>query len=238
VKPVVPAIVRAFGSALQQTLDRDLVAVYLGGSYSMDDFVPGFSDYDLMVIVDRPLAPVDLTRVASAHESIARLPEFERLEGDYVPRDWLVSSGTTQPVDWFRSGRLQPGREFMLSADNIANIRSQGIAIVGPLPRTLLPQPTRDEVRAAVREMLADDELPATEAKAADEILALLRSMRALETGKPTTKSEGLHWGIDHVDPRWLDVIRFADQVRRGERVDESRTTLRAALAELRRALL
>ena len=121
-KPVVPAIVRAFGSALQQTLDRDLVAVYLGGSYSMDDFVPGFSDYDLMVIVDRPLAPVDLTRVASAHESIARLPEFERLEGDYVPRDWLVSSGTTQPVDWFRSGRLQPGREFMLSADAMSGV--------------------------------------------------------------------------------------------------------------------
>ena len=83
----------------------------------------------------------------------------------------------------------------MLSADNIANMREQGIVLFGEPPTKVLPRVSVEDVRAAVREMLADQDASATERQAADEIVSLLRSMRALETGGPTTKSDGIRWG-------------------------------------------
>ena len=233
-----PAIVRAFANAVHAVLGDRLVGVYLGGSYAMGDFIDGSSDYDLMVVVDAPLDRRDVEMLERAHATIAGLPGFERLEGDYAPQAWLTPTGTSQPVDWFRAGRIRAERELMLSADNIANMREQGIVVFGEPPTNVLPRVSIEDVRAAVRAMLADQDASATERQAADEIVSLLRSMRALETGGPTTKSDGIRWGLEHLAPDRRVLIQEADRLRRGGVADETRSTLRDALTALRRQLL
>ena len=101
--------------------------------------------------------------------------------------------------------------------------------------KDVLPRVGRDDVRAAAREMLHERIAPTTEAEAADEIVAALRSMRATLTGRPTSKSQGVEWGLTHLDPRWHASIRTADAVRRGVRARGS--ALRAQLPALVRSL-
>lgn len=237
--PARPPIVVTFADRLQDLLRERVIAVFLGGSWSTGDFVPGASDLDLLVVVSDELSAEDRTRLATLHEALLEeQPEAAQLEGDYVPRDWLTPTGTTRPTPFFRHGRLQPRLELMLSADNIANMRQDGIAVFGPRPAEILPEVRADQVRDAVREMISEEPAAATERAAAKEILDLVRSLCALETGLPTTKSEGVRWALEHVAPRWHASVLRADEIRRGAPTNDNERTLRRALTDMRAELL
>lgn len=191
----------------------------------------------MLVVLEREPPPGRVAELRRMHRALGRLDaQTLRIEGDYAPRDWLVPTGTTHPVYWFRDGELHEPL-LMLSADNVANIRDRGIAVVGPPSATILPSVTPDQVRDAVREMMADDPDLSTELSAAREILDLARSLRALETGEPTSRRAGLEWGLRTMDARWRPSLRRADAVRRGEPVDPADASLRSAVVELRASL-
>jgi predicted nucleotidyltransferase len=233
---VVPAVVAELSRRLRALLGDDLIGVYLGGSFVMDDFIDATSDYDLLVLVRRPLTPPRMNALRRMHDALARAHrEAVRLEGDYVPLSWLTPTGTKRPVHFFRRGRLRARPELMLSADNVANIRADGIAVAGPPAKKALPHVQPDQVRAAAREMLHERASPRTEAAAADEILGALRSMSAIETGRPTSKTDGMRWGLAHLDRKWHPLIRAADAMRRGRR--EGPTHLLDQAAALTRSL-
>lgn len=237
---VVPPVVEALAGGLARVLGARLVGVYLGGSVSMGDFVPATSDFDVLVVTEGSLTPTDLCAIDELHTRLAAdFPDAQRLEGDYAPRHLLVPEGTSAPVPAFQRGQFEPDvQDIMLSADNIANLRDSGIAVYGPPADTVLPPVTPDDVRAAVLAML--DEGPgscATEMDAAAEVLNLARSLYTLETGQPTTKSQGAAWALTHLAEPWHEVIRRAEAIRRGEPVAEDDTRLRTALPALDRAL-
>lgn len=201
-----PAVARELTACLTAILGERLVAVYLGGSFSMVDFEPESSHYDVLVITDGQLRETDLPALAGLHAWLQyEDPEARRLEGDYAPRQLLTPRGASAPVPGFCGGRfLARVAQIMLSADNIANMRASGIVLHGPPAASVLPLVTAEEVRAAVREIL--DEGPgvcATEAEAAPALLNLLRSLRALESGRPATKSEGAAWARARLDSHW-----------------------------------
>jgi len=236
--PTKPPIVVAFAERLEDLLAERLVAVVLGGSWSMGDFVEGDSDLDLLVVVSGELSPVELKKLATLHETLlAEQPEAAQLEGDYVPREWLRPTGSAHPVPYFRGGRLEPHPALMLSADNMANMRQDGFAVFGPRTAELLPEVTADAVRDAVRAMLHDEPAAATERAAATEILDLVRGLCAIETGLPTSKSEGVRWALEHVASRWHASVLRADEIRRGATPSENESTLRRALADMRAEL-
>ncbi|HLZ09496.1 MAG TPA: aminoglycoside adenylyltransferase domain-containing protein [Chloroflexota bacterium] len=232
----IPRVVAALASGLSVILRNRLIALYLGGSYSMGDFVAATSDYDLLIITDDDLTGDDLAALGVLHERLLRDDsEASRFEGDYVPRRLLVPEGTSEPVPRISHGRFEPvTREIMLSADNIANMRSDGFALYGPPASEILPLVTPRDVRAAILRMVLEkgDECPA-EAAAASALLNLARSLCALESGRPTTKSEGVAWALEHLDPRWQLAIREANAIRRGKLADETEVRLRAAVREL-----
>ena len=101
--PAKPPIVVALAERLEDLLAERLVAVVLGGSWSMGDFVEGRSDLDLLVVVSGELSPMELKRLAVLHETLlAEQPEAAQLEGDYVPREWLRPTGSLRAVPYFR----------------------------------------------------------------------------------------------------------------------------------------
>jgi predicted nucleotidyltransferase len=232
-----PRVVRRYARELRALLKGKVVAVYLGGSFATGDFVPGASDYDLMVVMDDDLDAETVIRLRSYHEDLARSDaDSLRLEGDYVPRAWITAEGATGPTWWFRDGRLHDPAP-MLSADNIANLRTDGIALLGPKPGVLLPPVTPDQVRAAVREMLAEAPDVTSERSAAKELLDVARSLAALETGQPTSHAAGLRWALAKVDVKWHDALRHAAEVRAGGAVDANDHRLRRALEAWRGSL-
>ena len=237
---VVPNVVAALADGLVQILGARLVCVYLGGSISMGDFVPATSDFDLLILTEGQLTPTDMKAIDDLHRRLAMDdPDARRLEGDYASRHLLLPQGTSAPVPGFRRGQFRPDvREIMLSADNVANIWESGIAVYGPPADTLLPPVTPDDVRAAVLEMLNAGPGPcSTEEDAAAEVLNLARSLCALETGQPTTKSQGAVWALAHLDVQWHEVVRRAVAVRCAEPVAEDDVRLRTALPAMDRAL-
>jgi hypothetical protein len=190
----------------------------------------------MVVTEDDPDAQA-VIRLRSYHRDLARSDaDSLRLEGDYTPRGWITAEGTTSPTWWFRDGELREPAP-MLSADNIANLRTHGIAVFGPPPHQLLPAVTPDQVRAAVREMLAEEPDVTDERSAAKELLDIARSLAALETGDPTSHAAGLRWAATKVEVRWLDALHRAAEVRAGAVVDARDDRLRRALDAWRASL-
>ncbi|OLC58336.1 MAG: hypothetical protein AUH85_00965 [Chloroflexi bacterium 13_1_40CM_4_68_4] len=211
--------------------------MYLGGSFATGEFTPGVSDYDLMVVIDHDLDARTVSQLHSYHEELARSdPEALSLQGDYVPRESLTAEGTTEPTWWFGDGELRAPAP-MISADNVANHREEGIAVFGPDPRSILPAVTPDQIRAAVREMLADSPDLTSERSAANELFDIARSLAALETGRPTSHAAGLRWALTHVDAKWHDALRRADEIRAGAQVGDTNDRLRRAVRAWRASL-
>ena len=199
----------------------------------MGDFVDGSSDYDFLAVVEGDLPRDDLDAIADLHRQLRETYlDADRLEGDYAPRYLLCPDGTTAPIAGVQRGCLESQvAEIMLSAENIANMRSQGVAVYGPPASEILPVATPKHVRDAVRQVLLDgaDDC-ATELEAAAELLNLARSLRALETGQPTTKSDGAEWALGHLEEQWQGVFHRALAVRHGATADEGVRPLRDAL--------
>jgi hypothetical protein len=212
------------------------VGVYLGGSFSTNEWRPG-SDYDLAVLLTDEPAADDIARLRALHEAMAREdPESLLLEGDYVAVGDLVPEGTTAPAWWFRKGALRDPLD-MLSADNVANLGRDGIAIVGPPAASVFPKVTAEQVRSAVREMMAEQPDRSSERAAAREILDLARSLKALESGEPSSRAAGYDWALRSLDARWRHALTRAVVVNAGGPVADNDDTLRRALVELRRSL-
>jgi hypothetical protein len=233
--PEIPRAVGAFAAGLLAVFRERLNGVYLGGSYAMGDFTDS-SDYDVLVVVEGDLSAGDLDALEALHERLDREdPDAQRLEVDYAPCHLLVPSGTTAPVPGVYDGRFQRDvAEIMLSADNLANMRCHGIAVYGAPASEILPDITLDDVRAAARQMALDGVGPcADEREASAELLNLARSLASMETGQPTTKTQGATWALAHLEDRWHPVVERALAVRRGAAVADSDRAVRDGLPEL-----
>jgi hypothetical protein len=237
----VPAPVRAtlqlLADGLHAILGDRLVGVYLGGSLSLGDYCAASSDLDFLVVTRGALDPEDSLAVGLLHKDLLkRDPDTAgRLEGDYAPLEVLVPEGTTEPVPGCERGKFLPKvGEIMLSADNIANMRADGITFFGSSPADVLPPVTPEQVRDAVRAMLAGGLGPCeTPVQIAAELLGLLRSAYALEHGVPVSKSEGGRWGLEHLPSGWHRAIAAALAIRCSAPTPDEEAALLAVVPEL-----
>lgn len=227
---------KALTEGLLKILDDRLLGVYLGGSAALGDFCEWSSDLDFLVVTKGHLSLEDALAVQLLHQDLLqRYPYAARLEGDYAPLEVLVPVGTSEPVPGCEGGRFLPKvGEIMLSADNISNMYDHGIAFYGPPASELLPPVTPEQVRAAVRIMLAEGCDPCESgAEAAAGVLNLVRSACALERGKPVTKAEGATWGLAHLEARWHPAIAAAVAMRCGKQDPGAAELLLGALPKL-----
>jgi len=234
----VRSTMQALTEGLKKILDGRLLGVYLGGSAVMGDFCEASSDLDFLVVTKGALSIEDALAVQLLHKDLLRSHAYaSRLEGDYAPQAVLVPEGTSEPVPGCERGKFLPKvGEIMLSADNIANLHDHGISFFGPPPEKLLPTASPDQVRAAVRQMLSEGFQPCeTAAEAASGLLNLLRSICALELGRPVTKTEGAAWGLAHLDEAWHEAVATALAVRCGKESPGDFDLLRKALPQLER---
>ncbi len=231
---------QALTEGLVAILGERLVGVYLGGSLSLGDFCEASSDVDFLVVTRAPLSTEEVQALEWLHRALLQsYPYASRLEGDYAPQSFLIPEGTIAPVPGCKRGVFLPNvGQIMLSADNIRNMREQGLAFYGPPPAEVLPPVTAGHVRTAVREMLMEESGQSdTPEQAAQAVLNLLRSALALETGMPASKSAGAEWGLARLAPTWHPLIRAAVAVRRGRGTEADKAILREQLGDLARLI-
>lgn len=188
---MLPAIV----ADLRSTLGSDLVAVYLYGSAVNGGFDAEASDLDLVVVVDRHAAELDLAGLDAVHARLAeREPAFaHRLDLAYVGRQTLAA---------FRAGGsvVSISHDDPLQRSDDADgwlqtwylVREADTPIVGPPAGELIPPITPAEfVRAVALDADRVVGFTLTDVRSGPltyTILTLCRVLVALETSAIVSK--------------------------------------------------
>jgi hypothetical protein len=208
------AAVRRLAYSCSDILRPSVVSAILHGSLTMDDFLPGMSDLDLLLVVERGLTSAEAEALVGA-VSVADL-------GPAGGVDLLVVTRRTaeEPAD-------NPGRELLVGRwpgqddgleierrdDQVPDVwpelseaRANGWSLVGPAPREVIAEVPRECVRAnglgwlrTWLERIDDDR---------NAVLMVLTSCRIWRfglTGEHASKTDAARWALQR-DPELVGV--------------------------------
>ncbi len=209
----------------RKALGDRLVGAWLANSGARDDYLPGRSDLDVELAVDRSLDDAALRRLADRlrHRSLpCPAPRLElvvyRIEilGDPGPRpDWELNLNTG-PAAADHVGldpSAEPAHWFVL---DLSMARERSIPLLGPpLAELLAPIPDArvvEALRASAGWHAAHD------AAAPNRVLNACRAWLWLTEGRWSSKTEAAAWAITAGGDRPL--IELALARRRGETVE------------------
>lgn len=215
--------VQAVVAALRAILPNALAAVYLHGSAAAGGLRPQ-SDIDLMAITSRTMTGAERRALFAALMALSgRYPREDDAPRCLEVMVFVAEAMHAYPAqadflygEWLRPGFDEGGiPEPVASADNtliLAEARQAAIPLVGPLAPELLPEPSAEVVRRAMR-----DALPALMAGlAGDErnvLLTLARMWRTAEVGDFVAKDVAAAWAAPRLpepDRSTLDLARRA----------------------------
>jgi hypothetical protein len=242
---------RTLARACDGALGEAVTGVILHGSLTLDDYVPGRSDLDLLVVVDDPLGDAQLaalTEALAGHRPQAPGPVDLRL----VTRQVAASPTPTPPMEAYlrltpTSGvrleeRRHPGERDL--AVELSVCRAHGQSLLGAAPAELIGEVPDWWVLAAGDAQLAawqaiGDDPPYAELT----VLTACRVWRFAEEGRHASKAAAAQWALGR-DPT-LGVVGDALRRRHGDpaaRIDPAQVArllvlVRARLAEARDAL-
>ncbi len=213
-------------------LGAEFVGLYLYGSLSLGDFMPGSSDVDFLIVTRAALPPTTQAALAALHARLAvgDLAYARKLEGWYFPlaalrRDDPAARVPTIGADW-PFGLGEPGAVWIIER---WVVRERGITVVGPPPDTLIDPVASEELRAAVRALLRDfwaqqldgPDWLRTRDYQAFAILTMCRALHTIATGTVISKPAAAAWASAHLDPRWSPLIARALAWRHDTRPDD-----------------
>jgi hypothetical protein len=227
--PGVDTVVSGMRDGLASILVPNIIGFYLTGSLAYGDFDPGSSDIDFFAVTGHRMSNEERQKVEGLHLGIeADEDEWAgRIETTYVPKDKLRSiDPPTEGRPYFNQGKMwhpDPtyGYEWLMQ---LAAVRDFGIALIGPPPKTLIPEIDEARVRdASVQDLLKEWE-PAirdhshleTPHLRAFAVLSLCRVLYRQETGQFATKRAAAEWAVDRY-PYWRQLVTQAASWQHGE---------------------
>lgn len=186
--------------ALRAMLPGTVVGTYLHGSGAFGDFVPGWSDVDLLFVIEDDPPPRSAEEIAR-QLAVAAVPcPGVGMEASVVTRaqaqaddgSWrfVVHLATAPAGRKTVSGVGHPGDPDLLM--HFAVACAAGIAISGPPPSTVLRAPSRQ----AVLGYLVDELDDALEGPCAYAVLNACRAWRYVDTGDLVSKITGGTWAL------------------------------------------
>lgn len=202
---------------------REIVrSVILHGSLTLGDYIPGRSDIDLLMVVDRPLAETELEPLAgTATAENARAPSRVDLR---VVTAAVTSAPTEAPPMEIHvvldprsrptlEGRRQEERDLVVE---LSICRDHGRPLLGASPRELIAEVPQQWVVNAGDQQLADWQSLTDDAKHAElMVLTACRIWRFHEEHIHCTKTAAGAWALAR-DPS-LQAVRDALERRNGD---------------------
>ena len=203
---------------LKQTLQDDLLALYLYGSLVTGDFDPDLSDVDLLAVVASALSPDNFGHLDELHRRLtAKHPKWEnRLEVAYLSTGALQTFKTQRsqiavisPGEPFNVKEV--GREYLM---NWYLVRERGKTLFGPPPQHYIAPVAQKEFLESVREHVSLwrngwlDEVD-TRAEQAYVVLTFCRALCVLQTGEQVSKKQAVTW-VGKRYPQWRSLVENA----------------------------
>jgi predicted nucleotidyltransferase len=246
--PDVNAVLDRLLSDVQTVLGDYFAGMYLYGSLSSGDFDPQRSDIDFLVVTTGELPGEMIAALEAMHSQImsSGLKWARKLEGSYIPRDALRRYDPAgPPYPTLNEGRFYVaphGSDWIIQRHII---REHGVTLAGPAPHTLIDPVQPDDLRRAVRGILAEWWAPMLDNPAwlrSDEyqayaVLTMCRALHTLEHGDIVSKPVAARWVRDTLGEPWAALIERALTWQPGAPWDELGQTLGFIRYTLARAL-
>jgi hypothetical protein len=217
----------ALARSCARALGEAVAGVMLHGSLTLDDYVPGRSDVDLLVVVDDPLSDAQLAALAEA--VAAQRPWAPgRVDLRVVTRQVAASPTPAPPMEasieitpgsasGMRVERRHPGERDLVV--ELSMCRAHGRSLMGAAPAELIGEVPAEWVVAVGDAQLADWEAIGDDPEHAElTVLTTCRVWRVAEEGRHGSKTAAGQWALRR-DPT-LDVVRAALRHRRGDPAD------------------
>lgn len=234
--PDINRLLGHFIEAVRATFPANLTGIYLTGSLTYDDFVPGRSDIDLLVVLKQAASSEETSVIDGLLKAIAvRFPDWvNRLECSFIPAKWLMLTQPPEtPRPYIGQGKLYPyaqyGNEWII---NSWLLYEHGVTLVGTPFKNLRPPVSLTDVQTACRHDFIKEWLPKlNEPQSLDDphiqsyiILNLCRILCAVLDGRIASKTPSAFW-VRITFPAWSGLIETAQQWSYGERMPYAEDT-------------
>ena len=218
--PDVQQIVEALTKAVGETLEQNLLGIYLRGSLVTGDFNPETSDVDLLIVVKQDLTQSDFEQLDTMHKKIQTLPNLYANEvelayvpiGDingFVPRKKYISLERGEQLRW-KNLRYNWAVEFWA-------VREHGLVVVGPEPKTFIEPIPMQHVADSIRlelgawlEYVDSWDNPGWQTHAGElrfAVETMCRVMYTLENLELCSKPVAVRWALEHLPPQWKELM-------------------------------
>jgi hypothetical protein len=206
----------------QGILGDRFVGMYLDGSLAIGGFDPDTSDLDFVVVTNVELSSATFGALKTMHGGIASgATKWSReLEGSYISQHALRHDPRPSAHPYIDRGSelamVQPESGYWVIHRQV--LREHGVAMVGPLPRTLIDPVGPDELREAVRgilrewwkPMLVEGPRLRNGFYRCYAVLTMSRMLYTVRHGAIATKPIAARWAQETVDGRWAPLIQRA----------------------------
>lgn len=189
--------------SLEQILHQAQPTVYLYGSVMLDDFRPGWSDIDLLVLTQQPLTSAQADQLLPLRQTLAaQHPHNELLrcfEGCILPLEAFLSSQEATCVYWGTSGQ-RIIRRYPLDSFSMLEVHRHSRLLLGQDVRFRLPVPTFSQLKDGIDAHLTAIRQHARQTGpslyAYGWLLDIARCLYTLETGGVISKTGAAQWAL------------------------------------------
>ncbi len=205
-----------------RVFDGRVRGIWLYGSVVLDDFRPGWSDIDWLVLTDGPIPEDRAREMLTLRQTLALRhpdnPYFRLFEGIAADADEYRAGSFTRLVYWGTSGQRITDR-YVPDAFSRFELARYGRSVYGEADRSVFEEPSFEELRGAVRRHYESVRLYAAET---DEslyscgwLLDIARCIYTLRTHDILSKTRaGVRALEEHVFPD-EEPLRRALEIRR-----------------------
>ncbi len=214
--------------------------MYLFGSVVLDDFRLGWSDIDILCLVEQPVSPAEAEVLVNLRQELlaehSGNPYFRLFEGGILSWDALLA-GRREPVVYWGTSGQRITDSYQLDPFSMIEIIKYGKLLCGEDYRDRLPYPSRGDLVKAVEHHYTTIRKFATETPAkvtsCGWLLDIARCLYTLETGDVIAKTKAGDWALERNLAPEPEVLKRAVEIRKEpKRVLEDAGTL-AWLASL-----
>lgn len=190
-------------------LAENAPSILLYGSVPLDDFRPGWSDIDLMVLTRQAISPAQAAELVTLRQTLAaehpENPFFRCFEGGMLCLEGFLSGQEDTVVYWGTSGQRVDTR-YRCDSFSMLELCQHSRLLWGEDIRPQLPAPSREDLVAGVAAHLATIRRHAQKTSASlysfGWLLDIARCLYTLRTGSIAAKTQAGQWALEqHLCP-------------------------------------
>ena len=221
-------------------LDGNIHSIWLYGSVVLDDFRPGWSDIDQLVLTGRPVTERQAQQLAGLRQAMAEaepgIPYYRAFEGIIAAKDEYLSGSFTRLVYWGTTGQRITDRYHQ---DVFAQyeLAKYGKCVYGAGDRKMFTEPSALCLRNAVREHYDSIRRCAvqTDGKlySCGWLLDIARCIHTLRYGRVIAKTQAGLWALSEHLFEDEEPLRKALEIRQNPAAYKDRDDVRQWLKGL-----